>query len=145
MKFSCIESHLHSVKSRAVTCNAIIDGMDKQHTSCAHGKTSLRKTRRSKLVAFKPVKVGLTETLDQCLNFPRIYTFEILFLGCYVQCDFPARTKQELVKHNLKGTSNQKYTQGENLALPLTNHSLNFCSHAPSSRLASFMMILISQ
>ena len=56
MKFSCGESHLHSVKSRAVSCTA----MDKQHTSSACGETSLRKMPRSRLVAFKPVKVGLT-------------------------------------------------------------------------------------
>ena len=35
MKFSCGESHLHSVKSRAVTCTAI----DKQHTSSVCGET----------------------------------------------------------------------------------------------------------
>ena len=58
MKFSCGESHLPSVKSRAFTCTAI----DKQHTSFACGETSLGKTQRSRLVAFKPVKVGLTYT-----------------------------------------------------------------------------------
>ena len=56
MKFSCGENHLHSVNSCAVTCNAI----GKQHTSCVCGETSLWKTWRSRLVAFKPVNVGLT-------------------------------------------------------------------------------------